>query len=75
MVIILERLWIYTMNDVESLIYNELKGLREDFSKYMDSMNKRVTVLEEFKNKAIGMLLIVGGAIGYAWEYLKGKVM
>lgn len=63
------------MNDVESLIYSELKGLREDFKIYMDSMNKRVTILEEFKNKAIGMLLIVGGAIGYAWEYLKGKVM
>lgn len=63
------------MNDVESLIYSELKGLREDFKIYMDSMNKRVTILEEFKNKAVGMLLIIGGAIGYVWEYLKGKVM
>lgn len=63
------------MNDVESLIYSELKGLREDFKKYMDSMNKRVTVLEEFKNKAIGMLLIVGGAIGYAWEYIKARIL
>lgn len=63
------------MNDVESLIYNELKGLREDFRVYMDSMNKRVTVLEEFKNKAIGMLLIVGGAIGYAWEYIKARIL
>lgn len=63
------------MNDVESLIYSELKGLREDFKKYMDSMNKRVTVLEEFKNKAVGMLLIVGGAIGYAWEYIKARIL
>lgn len=63
------------MNDVESLIYSELKGLREDFKIYMDSMNKRVTILEEFKNKAIGMLLIVGGAIGYAWEYLKARIL
>lgn len=63
------------MNDVESLIYSELKGLREDFKTYMDSMNKRVTVLEEFKNKAVGMWILVGGAIGYAWEYLKGKVL
>ena len=63
------------MNDVESLIYNELKGLRKDFGKYMDSMNKRVTILEEFKNKAIGMLLIVGGAIGYAWEYIKTRIL
>lgn len=63
------------MNDINSLMYNEIKGLREDFKKYMEVMDKRVSVLEEFKNKAIGMLLIVGGAIGYAWEYLKGKVM
>lgn len=63
------------MNDVDSLIYSELKGLREDFKIYMDSMNKRVSILEEFKNKAVGMLLIVGGVIGYAWEYLKGRVM
>lgn len=63
------------MNDVENLIYNELKGLREDFKTYMDSMNKRVSILEEFKNKAIGMLLIVGGLIGYAWEYIKSRIM
>ena len=63
------------MNDVESLIYSELKGLREDFKIYMDSMNKRVTILEEFKNKAVGMLLIVGGIIGYAWEYIKTRLL
>ena len=63
------------MNDVESLIYSELKGLREDFKKYMEIMDKRVSVLEEFKNKAIGMLLIVGGAIGYAWEYIKARLL
>ena len=63
------------MNDVDSLIYSELKGLREDFRTYMDSMNKRVSILEEFKNKAIGMLLIVGGIIGYAWEYIKARIL
>lgn len=62
------------MNDVENLIYDELKGLREDFEKYMETMDKRVGILEEFKNKAVGMLLIIGGAIGYTFDYLKGKV-
>jgi len=63
------------MNDVDTLIYSELKGLREDFRKYMDSMNKRVSILEEFKNKAIGILLIIGGVIGYAWEYIKARIL
>ena len=63
------------MNDVESLIYSELKGLREDFKKYMEVMDNRVSVLEEFKNKAIGIFLIVGGAIGYAWDYIKARIL
>lgn len=63
------------MNDINSLMYSEIKGLREDFKKYMEAMDKRVSVLEEFKNKAIGMLLIVGGAIGYAWEYIKARIL
>lgn len=63
------------MNDVNSLIYNEVKNLREDLKEFMVGIDKRVSVLEEFKNKAVGMWIIVGGAIGYAFEYLKGKVM
>ena len=63
------------MKDVEELIYDELVNMRKDFKEYMDSMNKRVSVLEEFKNKAVGMLLIVGGIIGYAWEYIKTRLL
>ena len=63
------------MNDVSELIYNELKLMREDFQKYMDAMDKRVSVLEEFKNKAMGMLLLIGGACTYAWEYIKTRLM
>lgn len=63
------------MNDVNSLIYDEVKNLREDLKQFMVGIDKRVSVLEEFKNKAVGMWILVGGAIGYAFEYLKGKVM
>lgn len=63
------------MNDVESLIYSELKGLREDFKKYMEVMDNRVSVLEEFKNKAIGILLIVGGVMASAWDYIKARIL
>ena len=63
------------MKDVNELIYDELVSMRKDFKEYMESMNKRVSVLEEFKNKAIGMLLIVGGIIGYAWEYIKARLL
>lgn len=63
------------MNDVNSLIYDEVKNLREDLKQFMVGIDKRVSVLEEFKNKAVGMWILIGGAIGYAFEYLKGKVM
>lgn len=63
------------MNDVNSLIYDEVKQLRTDLKQFMVGIDKRVSVLEEFKNKAVGMWILVGGAIGYAFEYLKGKVM
>lgn len=63
------------MNDVNSLIYDEVKQLRTDLKQFMVGIDKRVSVLEEFKNKAVGMWMLVGGAIGYAFEYLKGKVM
>lgn len=63
------------MNDVNSLIYDEVKQLRTDLKQFMVGIDKRVSVLEEFKNKAVGMWILIGGAVGYAFEYLKGKVM
>lgn len=63
------------MNDVNNLIYDEVKNLREDLKQFMVSIDKRVSILEEFKNKAVGMWILIGGAVGYAFEYLKGKVM
>ena len=63
------------MNDVNGLIYDEVKQLRSDLKQFMVGIDKRVSVLEEFKNKAVGMWILVGGAVGYVFEYLKGKVM
>lgn len=63
------------MKDVNELIYNELVEMRKDFREYMDDMNKRVSILEAFKNKAVGILLVVGGIIGYAWEYIKVRIL
>lgn len=63
------------MNDVNTLIYNEVKNLRSDLKQFMVDIDKRVSILEEFKNKAVGMWILIGGAVGYAFEYLKGKVM
>lgn len=62
------------MDDTSLLIYNELVEMRKDFKSYMDSMDKRVTVLETFKNKAMGILLVIGCAIGYAWDYCKERI-
>lgn len=63
------------MKDVNELIYNELVAMRKDFKEYMEDMNKRVSILEAFKNKAVGILLVVGGIIGYAWEYIKVRIL
>lgn len=63
------------MDDVNSLIYDEVKNLRKDLKDFIGDIDKRVSVLEEFKNKAVGMWILVGGAIGYAWEYIKARLM
>lgn len=63
------------MKEVNELIYNELVEMRKDFNIYMEHMDKRVSVLEAFKNKLVGAVLLIGVCIGYVIDYLKGKVM
>lgn len=62
------------MDDVQYLIYNELVALREDFKAYTEDLNKRVTSLEKFRDKAIGVLIAVGVGIRYAWDYCKERL-
>lgn len=63
------------MTSTQDLIYNELVLLREDFKSYMESMNKRVSSLENFRDKMIGVFIAVGVAIKYAWDYVKERII
>lgn len=63
------------MNDIDKLIYDELVELRKDFKDYIEKMETRVSSLEEFKNKTLGVFIFVGALVGLAIDYLKGKVL
>lgn len=63
------------MSNTQDLIYNELVLLREDFKQYMDNMNNRVSALENFRDKLIGVFIAIGFCIKYAWDYLKERIV
>lgn len=63
------------MSNTSDLIYNELVLLRKDFVLYMDRMDKRVSALEVFKDKLIGVFIAVGVIIKYCWDYLKERII
>ena len=62
------------MNDVQQMMYDELVALRTDLKEYMEKMDKRVHALENFRDKAIGVLIAVGVGIRYAWDYCKERI-
>lgn len=57
------------------LIYNELVLLRQDFAKYVDKMETRVSALEAWRDKLVGVCIAVGVCIKYAWDYLKERII
>lgn len=62
------------MNDVQVLIYNELKAIRNDLKEYREDTDKRISSLEKFRDKAIGILIAVGVGIRYTWDYCKERI-
>lgn len=62
-------------NSTQDLIYNELVLIRKDFATYMDRMDKRVSSLEKFRDKLVGIFIAVGVAIKYSWDYLKERIV
>ena len=63
------------MTTTQDLIYNELVLMREDFKTYLDRMDKRVSSLEKFRDKMVGIFIAVGVAIRYVWDYLKERIV
>ena len=62
-------------NSTQDLIYNELVLLREDFKSYIDKMDKRVSALETWRDKLVGVFIAIGIGVKYAWDYLKERII
>ena len=62
------------MNDVESLIYKELVATRELLQDYMDRTDKRISVLEQFKSKAMGICIAIGVGAKCAWDFIIERI-
>lgn len=58
------------MNGIEELIYDELKATRELLQDYMVRTDKRISSLERFKEKALGVCIAIGVACKCAWDYI-----
>lgn len=58
------------MNDVEKLIYEELVAMRQDLKDYMKGTDKRISALEQFKSKAMGVCIAIGVGAKCAWDYI-----
>ena len=63
------------MNDVESLIYKELVAMRQDLKDYMMRTDKRISALEQFKSKAMGVCIVIGVACKCAWDYIVERIV
>ena len=58
------------MNNIEELIYNELVATRELLQDYMVRTDNRISALEQFKSKAMGVCIAIGVACKCAWDYV-----
>lgn len=58
------------MNNIEELIYNELVATRELLQDYMVRTDNRISALEQFKSKAMGVCIAIGIACKCAWDYI-----
>ena len=58
------------MNDVEKLIYEELVAMRQDLKDYIKGTDKRISALEQFKSKAMGVCIAIGVGAKCAWDYI-----
>ena len=63
------------MTTTQDLIYNELCLMRKDFSLYVEKMDKRVSALEQWRDKLIGVFIAIGVGIKYAWDYVKERII
>lgn len=63
------------MKEIEELIYNELVTTRQLLLDYMERTDKRISVLEQFKSKAMGICIAIGVACKCVWDYVVERIV
>ena len=63
------------MDDTTKLIYDELLEIKHELRLYIENIDKRVSILEEFKNKALGMIILIGCIIGCTIDFIRERIM
>lgn len=61
------------MNDIEELLYEEIKGMRQDLKDNLESIDNRLTILETFRNYILGGFAIISIVAGCTFEYIKER--
>lgn len=63
------------MMDKEEILYNEIVGLRKDIKDILEGFDKRISILESLKDKAIGAFCFISVVTGLIFDFIKERFM
>ena len=63
------------MMDREEILYNEIVGLRKDIKDILEGFDKRISILESLKDKAIGAFCFISIVTGLIFDFIKERFM
>ena len=63
------------MMDKEEILYNEIVGLRKDIKDILEGFDKRISILESLKDKAIGAFCLISIVTGFVFDFIKERFM
>lgn len=61
--------------DKEEILYNEIVGLRKDIKDILKGFDKRISILESLKDKAIGAFCFISIVTGLIFDFIKERFM
>ena len=61
--------------DKEEILYNEIVGLRKDIKDILEGFDKRISILESLKDKAIGAFCFISIVTGLIFNFIKERFM
>ena len=63
------------MVDKVDILYNEIVGLRKDIKDILSQHNDRISILEEFKNKALGVCIVISFVFAGIIDFIKSRIL